>query len=848
MSKLVFISFSRHLGKHPWQLGLAVLGIMVGVAVIVAIRLTQASAFDAFDQATRTTTGSASHRIVGSQGWIGHDSLHKIAQAFPDIALTPVITRTLALPQHPNRSVVMLGIDPISRAQTTADGKKEIVLFDARELITTPGAAALNETTANALGLEKGSELEIRVGSLVSQLTVVAVLPGAARPGGVINDLLVVDIATAQEILSFFDGVDHVNIHAGDSRAIGRLGAMLEENLIADLELVDLIAQSSSIKRMTAAFYSNLTALSLMALLVGMFLIYNTETFLVLQRRQLLGRLRALGVSRNQILTAILSEAAVFGVIGSACGIGFGIALANGLLGVVSTTINDLYFRTSIESLSIDVPTLVASLLIGITATILAALVPAFDAMRMEPNLVVSRSSIRQSRVRQICLVTSVIFLLSNAAAWMVLSNSQTPNAGFAGICLIVIGFAALCPITIIALSWSASALIGHARLLPERLGFKTVRTTLNRTGTATAALMIATAASIGIGIMVTSFRGSVSSWLDSSLRADIYIADGQFDNHFKDRKIPQSIVAKLAGLSEVAATSNVVRRKVASLDQRIVVSGFNLNPIAKQSFHFNAGDPKTIWQDWETDDIVIVSEPFAYHHEISLHSEIPLDTASGERLFRVIGIYRDYASESGTISLSRSTYDRHWHTTGYDGLGIYAQPGVSADQLIKEIARALGDKTSLVVKSTKELKKTSLEIFDRTFLITDLLRAIAVTVSFIGVLGALLAQQLERTQEYGILRALGFSSSEISRTVLTQTTLLGATAALIAIPVGLLIGVVLIDVVNPRSFGWTMTLEIPALLIFNSCAIAIVAAFLAGLYPSYRAARIEPADAMRYE
>jgi putative ABC transport system permease protein len=848
MSKLIFVAFSRHLLKHPWQLGLAVLGIMVGVAVIVAIRLTQASAFDAFDAATRTTTGSASHRIIGTRGWIEHDYLQQIAQAFPDITLTPVITRTLALPMHPTRRVVMLGVEPISRSQTTLRRNREIVLFDARELITTPGAAVLNEITANALGLENGSLLEVRIGSDVSELTIVSVLPGATRAGGVINDLIIVDIATAQEVLKFFDGVDHVNLQVDDPDKLNALGSMLNERFAGDLELTDLIAESSSVKRMTAAFYSNLTALSLMALLVGMFLIYNTETFLVLQRRQLLGRLRALGVSRNQILAAILSEAALIGVLGSVCGIAFGVLLANGLLGVVSTTINDLYFSTSIDSLSIDVPTLVVSLLIGITATILAAIVPAVDAMRMEPNLVVSRTTIRQARVRQICVVTGVIFSLCNVVAWLVLSRSQTPNAGFVGICLIVIGFAALCPITIIALAGLASAFISRASLLPETLGFKTVRATLNRTGTATAALMIATAASIGIGIMVTSFRGSVSAWLDSSLRADIYIADGQFDNHFKDRKIPESVVQTLAQLPEVAATSNVVRRKVTSQDQRIVVSGFNLNAIAKQSFHFNAGEPKTIWQQWETDDVVIVSEPFAYHHKISLAAEIPLNTASGERLFRVVGIYRDYASESGTISLSRQTYDRHWHSSGYDGLGIYAQSGISADELISVINKTLGDDSSLVVKSTHELKKTSLEIFDRTFLITDLLRAIAVTVSFIGVLGALLAQQLERTQEYGILRALGFSNVEISRSVLTQTTLLGATAALIAIPVGLLIGVVLIDVVNPRSFGWTMSLDVPVLLIVNSCAIAILAAFLAGLYPSYRAAKIEPADAMRYE
>jgi len=848
MPILVFKAFSRHLTKHPWQLGLALLGIMVGVAVIVAIRLTQHSAFEAFDSATRTTFGQASHRLVAQRGWVGNGELQWIARAFPQIRTTPVLQRRVTLPEHANRYIDLFGIEPISRADVAPDGHREPVLFDPAVLLTTPGSAIINADTARALGVTVGSRINARAGAKTSTLTIIDVLPPAHIAGGIINDFMVVDIATAQEVLEFYDGVGYINLRIDDPTTATELTRSISSRPSIELELIDLAAESHNVKRMTAAFYSNLTALSLMALLVGMFLIYNTETFLVIQRREIFGRLRALGVSRRQILVAVLVEAAAIGVIGSVCGIVFGVILADGLLATVSTTINDLYFKTSIQTLSIAPATIAMSLCLGIAATLFAALVPALNATRIEPNLVIARAGLRPMTIRRICVATAMIFVICNLLAWLVLDRSPSPNAGFAGICLVVVGFAALCPMTVVALSTLVRRLTTPHGHLPERLGLRTVAVTLNRTGTATAALMIATAASIGIGVMVTSFRASVADWLDTALRADLYVADAQFDNYSRDRKIPPSIVERFEALSEVAATSNVLRREVNGSNGRVRLSAFTLNPKAQSGFRFKAGDAQTIWQQWETRDVAIVTEPYAYHHGIAIGDKLRIKTDGGDQNFSVVGIYLDYASERGSISISRATYDRHWRTVGFDGIGIYGDPLVTSEDLARAVAGVLGDDTTLVINSTAQLKQRSLTVFDRTFLITELLRAIAVTVSFIGVLGALLAQQLERTQEYGILRAIGFSNLEMGRTVLTQTILLGTAAALIAIPVGILIGVILIEVVNPRSFGWSMSMQIPPLLVLKSCAIALVAALCAGLYPSYRAAHIEPADAMRYE
>ena len=834
--------------QHPWQLSLAVLGIAVGVAVIVAIRLTQHSAFAAFDTATRSSSAHATHRVLARNGLIPHKVLRELMRAFPAIAMSPVLRARVRLVEPDDRALVLLGIDFVSRAALVApSADDEIPRFEDPALLGEPNTAVISATTARELQLSPGMSLRVRTRHKNAALEILDILPRAGDPGGLVANALVVDIATAQEVLQVYDRITHIDLVLARPSDAQDIAAVLE-SFADDLTVIDLEVEAQHLRAMTAAFYSNLNALSLMALLVGMFLIYNTETFLLLQRRESIGRLRAVGAGRRQLLLAILAEATCLGIVGGLAGLVLGIGLARGLLSFVAATVNDLYFSTSITNLAIDTKILVVSLCIGIVTTITATLVPAYHTIRQEPNIVMGRGALTAHNRKLTTVVAMLICGACNLAAWMVLRSSTSPELGFVGISLVVLGFAALCPILILLLAGACDFLIRRTDLLPEHLGLHTVMASLNRSGTATAALMVATAASIGIAVMVTSFRGSVTLWLDQALRADLYIADHAIDNFVRDRKIPPQVIADIERVPQVLATSNVLRHELRQENKWIRVSAFTLTAKARRGFRFLAGDPQAIWAQWRAADVVIVTEPYAFHNRVALYDEITLDTATGAARFRVVGIYQDYASERGGIAMSRATYDRHWESDGYDGIGVYADARVDLAQLQSQVKAALAPHQSLIINTSDMLKRRSLEVFDRTFLITELLRTIAVIVSFIGVFGALLAQQLERTREYGLLRAVGLNDPEMFRTVLTQTIVVGATAALVAIPVGLLIGGILIEVINPRSFGWSMRMAIPPAVIAGPCVTAFLAALCAGIYPSYRATRVAPAGAMRDE
>lgn len=242
-----------------------------------------------------------------------------------------------------------------------------------------------------------------------------------------------------------------------------------------------------------------------------------------------------------------------------------------------------------------------------------------------------------------------------------------------------------------------------------------------------------------------------------------------------------------------------------------------------------------------------MVSEPWAWRHQARPGVRLTLAGPAGPVALTVAAVYRDYASERGSVAMSRRTYLRHFPDAPLDGLGVYRAPGTTAADFESRLQQAL---TQLPVQtvSRAEVQRQSMAIFDRTFAVTEILRMVALGVAVIGIVSALLAQQFERLREYGILRALGFSGLAIAQTVLSQTLLLGLVAATCALPLGLALALVLIDVINLRSFGWTMSLSLPLVELATTWALGVLAAVLAGVWPAVRAVRAAPAAVMRDE
>ena len=370
----------------------------------------------------------------------------------------------------------------------------------------------------------------------------------------------------------------------------------------------------------------------------------------------------------------------------------------------------------------------------------------------------------------------------------------------------------------------------------------------MSRTGVAVAALMVAVSVTIGVSVMIASFRSTVANWLELTLQADVYVSapspGGARSASPLSEDVP-ALVAAVPGVAEVETLRLVHVPSPLGEVQLAVTDGTHER--SASLYRFSDASPRDTWARVRA-GAVLVSEPFAFRHGIPAHGgAVTLQSDRGPVEFAVAGVYYDYATEQGTVLMARGVYERHWDDRARSSVAAYVAPGHDPAAVTDAVRRALGGRALQVVEN-RALRRAALRIFDRTFAVTEALRVLAVVVAFIGVWSALLALQVERTRELGTLLALGLLPRQLWGLTLLETGLIGLAAGLLSLPTGLALAVILIDVINVRSFGWTMQLQLSPVVLVQALAVSILAALLAGVYPVLRLQRMSVAAALRQE
>lgn len=792
---------------------------------------------------------------------------------------------------------------------------------DLSPLLLRPGTCLLAATTAAELGLRAGDRFTVRAGGRARALELVGLIQpavggahGADSENDALADLLVMDVAAAQELLGRPGRLDRIDLRleptagtadpvgtAGPAGITGRAGltgpadqsgpARISALLPPGAQLLPAPLQGRDMFAMTRAFRVNLTALSLLALLCGAFLIYNTMTFSVVQRRPLLGALRALGVTRGQVMALVMGEAAAVAAVGTGAGLLAGVLLGRGLLRLVAQTINDLYFAVSVRSLDLSPASFLAGAAIGVGATLAAALAPALEATLTPPRAVLSRSLL-EARLRRALPRATALGGVLLAAGGVLLALPAPPSGrvaggglalGFAGLGAAIVGFALLAPAATAGLMRLLRPPLGMLLGARGRMAAGGVTASLSRTAVAIAALMVAVSVTVGVGVMIDSFRHTVVAWLERSLQADFYVAAPAGYGGVGGAPIAPELAARAAAVPGVAAVHLTRRVELRTASGPLQLLAVDANRQRFDGFELREGDAADTWRRVAEGGEAMVSEPFSRRWGVHRGALVHLPTAAGDRAFRVAAVFDDFTSDLGLVLISRRTYLRYWHDPWLSGFSIdLARPapgGAADDQAAARTLRLLRQALDvqapspstpagaaadpqgepppapagaaagpLVIRSNRALKRLSLEIFDRTFLITGVLRLLAGLVAAIGVLSALTALQLERAREIGVLRATGLTPGQVWQLVTAQTGLMGLAAGLLSLPVGLVLSAIMVYIINRRSFGWTIHLEVAPVLLLEALLLAVGTALAAGLVPAWRMARTSPALALREE
>ncbi len=826
----------RHVRSLPWHTWTHFTGIMLGVMMVVAVDLASHSARRAFELSRETITGTITHQIRGGESGVEDQIFVRLKRELGMRRAAPSISGQVSVE---GQSLTLVGLDPFSE-RNLARQRPGMAGLDlglrgpmVGQLMFGADAVVMSEGMASGLGVRAGDELLLRSRVRERQVTLGAVFANADPLAS--QGVLFGDIALAQTLLGRMGYLDSIDLVLSEAEV-----EQLRSWLPSSLSLVEAGQQDAMLEHMSEAFHVNLLAMSLLSLLVAALLIHNTVSLSVLRRQAVLALLRAQGVTRGGVFQMVLLETGMLSLLASLAGVVLGVVLGSGLVRLVSRTIEDLYFQSQVSAYQIEPMILLQGLALGVGIALASAALPAWQAASARPARL-EQVDVKDRRWQQRLpwLFVAGLGLMLASSLW--LQPHQTSLwLAFAGLALLITGFCLLVPALLSSLLWLPRAITRHFSGPTLPLALQGIRVGIGRSGMAVAALTVALSVTVGVGVMVGSFRDTVVTWLEQSLPGDIQVSSREAGGFDADQ------VALIAALPGVETASASLQTQVESSRGRLRLL---VNEQADQGQLYLKQADASALVGYLTAQGILVSEPLAALGGVEPGESLLLFTAEGAREFPVLGIFHDYTSGAGMIAMQSSLYQRWWGEFQPNRLAVGAAPGSGiaalAESLEREVAAA-GMRASVITNG--QLRQLTLDVFDRTFAITNVLRLLAILVAFAGVLCALMALQLERGRELALLRATGMTKTQVAGLVLAQTGLMGLCAGILALPLGLLMSHVLIDIINWRAFGWSMQTLVPAGVLVEAMALGMLAALLAGLYPAWRAAAIEPALALREE
>ena len=830
---------------------LMVIGVALGIAMVVAIDIATESASKAFSLSTEAVAGKATHRILGGPNGLDESIYRMLKTELGFEQAAPIVEAYLLSPDLGNKPYRLIGIDPFAEIPfrdffgVSKNGNVQELV----QLISEPNTIILSQETAESYDVQLGELLLLNHSGTLITVKAIGFIqsPNESSRQGIV-DLIFTDISSAQESLNMVGRLSHIDLIVEDDSDLEQIRRILP----AGTRLEPAAARTNALQQMSRAFELNLTAMSLLAMIVGMFLIYNTVTFSVIQRRSLFGVLRCVGVTGGQLFSLILLEVLFLGVIGGLLGLGAGLLLGRAMVTLVSQTINDFYFVVNVRNVTISEWTLLKGLSIGLLAAFAAALVPAWEAMATAPASGLIRSRIESKTRGLIGWFTLVFLFLAGVGLILLLIDGVSLALSFTGLLILLVAFAFLTPALTSILLGLITPITSSFSGPIGRMAPRDISRSLSRTSIAIAALMIAISVIIGVSIMIGSFRKTVDQWLGDTLQADVFLSPPALTANRAAGFLDSEVVEAARSWPGVEMAVSAWRSDILApdLDRPIEVVAVDGDISAgNRRYAWIDGDPSDLWPRLQGGQGVLLSEPLIIREDLGIPPDpILLLTESGTHRFPVLGVFYDYSSDQGSILIDQAHYLQWWARRPATSLGLFVEPGLAAGQITGELQDHFIGRQDLIIQSNLTVRNNALDIFDRTFAIMAALQLLAIIVAFIGVLSALMSLQLERIKELGVLRAAGMTINQLWRLILLETGLMGGIAGLLAMPIGWILALVLIHVINRRSFGWTLDIDLQPVYFLQALIIALFAAFLAGIYPAYRAGRMVIASAIREE
>lgn len=828
---------------------ITVLGVALGVAVALAIRMANDGVLESFQHSLDHVAGKS--RLQVSAGEAGFDET-----MYPGIAETPGVRRAVPVVQtvmpvagQAGEVLLVLGVDVLTDPGIRDYRGPTPELANPLQLLTERDAILLTERFARAHGLRVGDSIRLLAPTGPTAFVIRGLLADEGTARTLDGQFAVMDIAGAQLAFGKLGRLDRVDLLLEPGSDPDQVAATLRQRLLSGITVERPEARNAQVEQMLSSFQLNLFVLSLIALFVGMFLVYNTMSVSVVRQRRQLGILRALGVSRGQMLLAVGTEGALIGTVGAVLGVLLGSALAQATVGAVSRTVSSLYAFVRPGELHLSFPLIALAILLGGGTAVLSALLPALEAAAVTPRESLAAELERRHRPWLLAGLGLGLTLLAYGFSRMGPVGGR-PLFGYGAALSLLLGATLLCPIALLAYQRLLVIGLAGSRFLTGRVAAGNLGRALRRNAVTIGAMLVGLAMLVSVSTMVHSFRRTVEVWIQQTIRGDLYLSRATRLIKGADARIAGAILDEVRRIPGVADADGFRGIRVEDgRGGRFLLGAGDFDVMARRGrLLFRRGESAGILSQAKAGNGLIVSETFANRYQLKEGDTLALHPRGGTVRLPISGVYYDYTTEGGLAVMDRTFFQTLWQDPWLSSIVIYLAPGADLEAVRQAILRRLGHREDLVIFTNRALKARILEIFDQTFAITYALEVIALVVAALGVLNTLIASVLERTREIGILRSVGFTRGAVLRTILCEATFMGLLANLLGALCGLGLSLVLIYVINRQSFGWTIQFGFPAWLTLEYALLTLAACVAAGCFPAWRASRLPIAEAVRYE
>ncbi|MBM4135643.1 MAG: FtsX-like permease family protein [Nitrospira sp.] len=853
--KLIKIVVFRNIREEKFLTTLSIIGVALGIGLFVGIKVASDRAVASFEADIQGINPYANYEIVDISGIDFNEDVYRdvrnleentfpVLKTFgyiPEIKETIDITgiytvkfvRFLNLPQNNS--------PPLSKGGMGGLDKR----YDFENFYIEQNGVIITKKFSDRYSFKNGDTLKTFVYDKEYSLKIVDVIDTEMIPA----NTMVMDIGNYQE---YFHKVGYLT--RIDLATDGKKAEEIRKILPAYLTIEEKEEVFKNKKSLVASFRYNLQFVSLISILVGMFLLYNTIFISVVKRRTEIGVLRSLGADRKTVIMLFTIQGMVLGCIGSILGIILGQIVAYFSVFAVEKTISTMYSTISISDYVMTKGETLGALILGLFVSLLASAIPSFESSRISPDESTREGSFEDKYKRYQKVFSSIgVLCIVSGAVWSYVDYRYTPFEfpflAYVGILLIIIGFTFISPSylsVILKIIKKPSEKIFKAT---GKITIGDMRGNIYRFSVALMSVAISSALIIAFLTLIFSFRNSLNGWIKSNITADVYIKPLSCKSNYCFYPLSDEIYTIAKSFPEVVSVAKFRTLQLELFDKKVIgaFADISVKRIYSDIKYFDTQQAERL-KEMEDGKVVGISDYLSIKYGLQRGDPIKLKTPKGEETFTINDIFSSYSTTSGFIYIDRRWLREYWGLDDATQISIYTQKGTDIKQFIHKLKERLSPDYSLEIMNNQELREKVINIFNKSFAITYAIELISIIVSLIGVVNTLLALVFERKREISIIRYLGGSWKQIGHTFTLSASIVGITGIFLGTIMGPLMSIIFIHVVNKISFGWEIHFKIPFLYLSFVTLILFLTTVTAGFIPSKVARKIDPKRFISFE